>query len=571
MIVPLSHRWRWFVALLLAGAPLASAGAVRAAAIHTVCASGCEFPSVSAAVSASSAGDAIEVMPGTYDEQVVVNKQLTISGATGEPRPVIEHFGTASAALTIAAGGAGTTVSDLDIRGIGPSTSALVALGAVTATDLDLTAAYKCAELAGAAPSQLGPGVTATTASVLGPCVDAGQADRVIGVTVNAPGAIGVNLDNGATLTGSTVNAGIALNMSSGTVRRSTLNGTAIGVNVASTPTAALVSDSVVTSTADGGVAVLAVTDDMFQIPVILRNVTAIASGNGSAGLEAASQYRSNVTAAVLDARKVIARGGAHDVFAQAGSSSSCNGPCAPGQVIIGYSNFVTAMGLVDTTIGHNQSADPLLVNPVTGAGQDFHIASSNSPLIGAGTPDPSDGPTDRDGVAHHNPPAIGAYEYPVPPAPPSAIPPPGEPGGTTAPHPRGRLARPTISELAETNGVFTVAPRSTPVRGSTAALRHKRGTTFLFGLDQAATVTVVIGTTGRCQRTGPAARRERRCAQPVATLIRRAHAALNKVPFSGRIHGRALKPGDYHATFTATNNLGRSSPRTLRFRVVGR
>ena len=101
-------------------------------------------------------------------------------------------------------------------------------------------------------------------------------------------------------------------------------------------------------------------------------------------------------------------------------------GPCAPGQVTIGYSNFRTADGVIDTTIGHNQSADPLLVNPVPGAGQDFHIASASSPLIGAGTPDPSDGPSDRDGVAHPDPPAIGAYEYPVPPAAQPGTPPPG-------------------------------------------------------------------------------------------------------------------------------------------------
>ncbi|MGZ4218220.1 MAG: hypothetical protein ACXVH3_21100 [Solirubrobacteraceae bacterium] len=130
MIVRLSHPRRWF-ALLLAGAPLASASGARAAVVHTVCGPGRDFPTVTAAVNGSSAGDAIEVMPGTYDEQVVVNKQLTISGAPGDPRPVIEYFGM-DAAVTIAPEGAGTKLSDIDIHALGQSTWALLANGGWT-------------------------------------------------------------------------------------------------------------------------------------------------------------------------------------------------------------------------------------------------------------------------------------------------------------------------------------------------------------------------------------------------------------------------------------------------------
>ena len=79
----------------------------------------------------------------------------------------------------------------------------------------------------------------------------------------------------------------------------------------------------------------------------------------------------------------------------------------------LGYSNVNDPGGVIDTTtIGHNQSADPLLVNPVVGPGQDFHIASASSPASGAGAPDASGGPTDRDGVPHADPPSIGAYEF---------------------------------------------------------------------------------------------------------------------------------------------------------------
>ena len=562
----------------LAGTVLVAAlgvmpGAARASVIRTVCASGCDFTSVSQAIGASTGGDRIELMPGTYPEQVNVTKPLSIFGPPGGPRPVIEFTG-AGATVTIAAAGAGTTVTDLDIRGLGAATSALVADGAVTAMDLDLIATATCADLAGAAPSQLGPRVTATTSSVIDPCLAAGlfAADRVIGVTVNAPRTAGVQLNDGATLTDSTVKAAAALTIEGGTVRRSTLNGTSAGVIAATgtRATAALVSDSVVTSTANGGVAVQAAVINMIPIPVKVRNVTAIATGNGSTGLEARSQDPQGApvpAGAAIDARNVIARGTARDVWAEPGAGSGCSGACAPGQVAIGYSNFRTADGVIDTTIGHNQSADPQLVNPTVGAGQDFHIASASSPVIGAGIADPNNGATDRDGVAHPDPPAIGAYEYPVSPAAQPGTPPPGPavPTGKT-----GTSARPTISRLAETNSVFAVARASTPLQGRTAAASRKRGTTFSFVLDQPAAVTIVITMRATCARTKAGRRRNPRCARTVARLTRSAHAGLNRLPFSGRIRGRPLKPGDYRAMFAASAAAS-SDPKTLHFRIVAR
>jgi hypothetical protein len=104
-------------------------------------------------------------MPGTYREQVVVDKPLSIFGAPGQARPVIEYdaLDPTDATVTIAAEGAGARLSDLDIRGIGQDTWGLQANGAVTATGLDLAATGACAFLAAPTPSQLGPGVTATT------------------------------------------------------------------------------------------------------------------------------------------------------------------------------------------------------------------------------------------------------------------------------------------------------------------------------------------------------------------------------------------------------------------------
>jgi hypothetical protein len=546
---------------VLAGALLALPAAGRAAAMRTVCASGCDFTSVSAAVSASSAGDGIEVMPGIYDEKVDVTKQLRISGPAGGRRPMIEWGVAGDATVTIEASGAGTTLSDLDIRSSGLQTSALLAHGAVTATDLDLTATDTCAVLEGSTPSQLGPGVSATEAPQdIQDCVIAGlgAADVVTGVSVNAPDGTGIGLLDPGTVTASIVSARFALNLLGGTVRRSTLNGTVDGVVAAARgPVPGVISDSVITSTADaGGAAVFAESVGVFPLSVRLRNVTAIASGKDSAALDSEAQDTSTVTPGAIDARNVIARGTAHDVLAQPGSSSGCGNGCASGRVTIGYSNFRTADGPVDATIGHNQSADPLLVNPVTGAGEDFHIASPSSPLIGAGTLDPSNGAADRDGVAHPDPPAIGAYEYPPPPVAQAGSPPPG--GAPPTPS-TPTTTRPTISRLAETSAVFEVARASTPVRGRTASASPKRGTVFSFRLDQPGTVTIVIRTRTRC------------CFRTVATLTRSAHAGVNRLAFTGRIRGRPLTPGEYRAVFVARNAGGSSAPRTLRFRIVAR
>jgi hypothetical protein len=56
-----------------------------------------------------------------------------------------------------------------------------------------------------------------------------------------------------------------------------------------------------------------------------------------------------------------------------------------------------------------------------------------------------------------------------------------------------------------------------------------------------------------------------------IATLTRSAHAGLNKVAFSGRIPGKALKPGRYRAAFTAIDGAGSAPPRSLSFTVVKR
>ncbi len=145
------------------------------------------------------------------------------------------------------------------------------------------------------------------------------------------------------------------------------------------------------------------------------------------------------------------------------------------------------------------------------------------------------------------------------------------------APPPLATVAR--ISSLTETNATFAVAAASTPLTGQTARRAH-RGTTFMFALDQPATVTVKIQrkTTGRrvgraCRPATSALRHTRKCTLYVAaaSLTRTAHIATNKLPFTGRISGKPLPAGRYQAGFTAADSAGVSGPRTIAFTIVKR
>lgn len=125
---------------------------------------------------------------------------------------------------------------------------------------------------------------------------------------------------------------------------------------------------------------------------------------------------------------------------------------------------------------------------------------------------------------------AAGPPPAPEGPAPPTH----GSPSRT------GRSAgAPVLSALRESRAGFAVG-------------RHSRGTVFSFRLDRRAIVRVVI----------------RRGRHRVATLRHTGHAGRNRIRFSGRVAGRALRPGRYRATFTACNRAGTSRARMLSFRI---
>jgi parallel beta-helix repeat protein len=74
--------------------------------IHTVCQSGCEYTKIQDAIDAADPGHTIDVYSGTYYENVIVNKTLTLRGwnTWGGGKPVVDAKDT-SDAFTLEADG----------------------------------------------------------------------------------------------------------------------------------------------------------------------------------------------------------------------------------------------------------------------------------------------------------------------------------------------------------------------------------------------------------------------------------------------------------------------------------
>jgi nitrous oxidase accessory protein NosD len=125
--------------MLVCGVLVASLTAASSAwAAKTVCATGCSSTSIQSAINAASAGATITIGPGSYSENVVVNKQVTLKGSgTGTviypatSKPVCEGGslcgGTASNIIEVEA--SGVTITKLRLEGDNPGLKSGVVVG----------------------------------------------------------------------------------------------------------------------------------------------------------------------------------------------------------------------------------------------------------------------------------------------------------------------------------------------------------------------------------------------------------------------------------------------------------
>jgi len=154
-------------------------------------------------------------------------------------------------------------------------------------------------------------------------------------------------------------------------------------------------------------------------------------------------------------------------------------------------------------------------------------------------------------------------------------------PGGAFPPLAGTDVTAPVLSGLGLSNNPFVVGHRSTSLFGVAAALRHRRGTAFRYRLSEAARVRIVISRRrtgrrqgGRCVTASFRLRHAQRCARLLrqGTLTRTSHRGANRVAFSGRIGAKALRPGRYQGTLTATDAAKNTSrPRTITFTIARR
>lgn len=133
----------------------------------------------------------------------------------------------------------------------------------------------------------------------------------------------------------------------------------------------------------------------------------------------------------------------------------------------------------------------------------------------------------------------------------------------------------PLVSRFRLTNNPFVVR------RAAAKPKKHKKGTAFRYTLSEAASVKIVIAQRRagrrkgrRCVAPTKKLRRAKKCTRITrkGTLRRASRQGANTVAFSGQIGGKALRPGRYQATLTATDAAGNASiPKRVLFRIVKR
>ena len=307
-----------------------------------------------------------------------------------------------------------------------------------------------------------------------------------------------------------------------------------------------------------------------------LRNVTAWATGAGSAGVEVNAHHEAEMMLcqepqhAELSLVNSIVRG---DADLKIGRNGACPDNTATATVTAGSSNYrpqtiVLGAGAELVDDAGNQAADPAFLDPAAG---DFHLGAG-SPAIDAGRADPLNGARDIDGEmrpqgsafdigADEVPPSGGCTQDCGPDAPGdgSDV---GSGGsdlddavvrGTAAtPSKYFDMAPPVVSRMRLEPRVFKFR------RCQTRKARSRRRIDLQFTLSEPASVRIAV------VRTQPG---RRRTAGRLRALSRQ---GTNSIRANARVACHRLRPGRYVVKLVAIDAEGnRSRSQQARFRVV--
>jgi hypothetical protein len=137
----------------------------------------------------------------------------------------------------------------------------------------------------------------------------------------------------------------------------------------------------------------------------------------------------------------------------------------------------------------------------------------------------------------------------------------------------------PRIVSVSTSNRSWAPTGSSTQTRARPASISKKkvpRGTVFAYTLDQGAAVTIDVRKAkagrlarGKCKKPKRSNRNKKRCDLTAHRLFRAGRAGKNRVPYTGRVKGKALRPGRYRAVFTATGEGGKSKSASVAFRIL--
>ncbi len=277
----------------------------------------------------------------------------------------------------------------------------------------------------------------------------------------------------------------------------------------------------------------------------LARNVTALATGTESFGVEVTSDPVGGGSM-TLDLKNAIVSGDGADLVA--------SGLLGPANILVTNSNFDSAKPFVEGTItgSPNQTTPPLFVNA---SGGDYREAAG-SPTIDAGSTDQI-GPLDLEGNPRNQgaAPDIGAFEFASPPSPP---PPPS-----------------AIESLSIKPKAFRTVNAGGAVISRTKGSKTPIGTTVSYALSTSAMVSFSVerATGGRrvgkrCVKQTGSNSDHKRCTRFLpgkGSFSVNGAAGANQFKFSGRLNGKALKPGSYRLVGQVGDSVQRA-----RFEIVG-